>query len=297
MCGEKNKTSVRRNRCGQEIGEPPCSEVFRHEYGIDDFKAMLFYNSRKYRYHEIFDDFPKKVDKKTGFVEGFDLCYFEHFAQGLFEHVESMIRKKENQNPAFAITNIKSFVASTVSIFLEEYKRDLQNIHEATVNEDILCELRLLLFRSDLTEDDLKPLAKSSKSSAERDLLDEIKSHPGYRGIWFKLKNEKGTNKLVMYFTEQDISDKFNFVVSKSVPEEKDGNPGIFSLEERFENFYKILNERERCVYRYRIKQALPARDVIDICWDKPVAPSSINNVLNGIVKKVKENFLGMTDG
>ena len=293
MCGDSNKSSVRRNRCGKGTGGLPCSRVFEQEYGLGDFKAILFNNSGKYKYHEIFDDFPRDKDNKNAF----DLSYLDKSAQGLFEYVEWVIRKKEDENPDYCISNLKGFVSAAVFRFLGEYRRDLQNIHEATVDDDILGELRLLLSRPDLSESDLRPLTNSSMTSTERDLLGEIKNHPGYRNIWLKLKSEEGKSKLVMCFTEQDIVDKYNFVVSTNDPEDDDENPGILSLEDRYEGFYRILNQREKCVYKYRIKKKLPLREVVNQCWDKPVAPSNVNNVLKDIVKKVKKKFIGNTDG
>jgi hypothetical protein len=69
------------------------------------------------------------------------------------------------------------------------------------------------------------------------------------------------------------------------------------SLEDRFENFYEILSEKEKCVYKYRIKKWWSLQEVALKCWGRTVSESNIQNVISNIRKKVIKEFLMKNNG
>jgi hypothetical protein len=288
MGGKKTKTLASMNKCGKIIGEPLCSELFKLNYNLDDFRAILFYRSKDYRFHEIFKDFPRDKENK----KHFEKKYFDDFARGLLVYVENVIRKKEESDKSFSIGNLKGYVSKIVEIFFKELRGGIQDYKEITVNNEIITELRLLLSLPDLTIHDLFPLAKKPLSVEEESLLIDIKNLPGYRNCWFKVNKEE---KLIMHIYQEDILEKIDFVISHSEKEKSTKN--LIPLEERFENFYRILSKIERCVYRYRIKESYSLNEVVKICWNKPVNITNVNHVINDIIKKVKNTFLGSGHG
>ena len=178
MSGKKHKTLAIKNKCGKIVDEPPCSEIFKQNYTLNDFRAILFYRSKDYRFHEIFDDFPRDKENKKEFEQN----YFDNFAKGLLEYVGDSISRKEKSDEFFHIDNLKGYVLEAVNRFFKELRRDVQNYHEITVNNDIITELRLLLSAPNLTIRDLVPLTKKRLSIEQEKLLLYIKElHNTYK--------------------------------------------------------------------------------------------------------------------
>lgn len=55
---------------------------------------------------------------------------------------------------------------------------------------------------------------------------------------------------------------------------------------ERMEEFYKNLNDKERCVLKHSWLELLPHAEVAGLCWDPPVSDVAVTRVRNNVERK-----------
>ena len=150
-------------------------------------------------------------------IGDFSEPFFTNKCEEIFEHVkEELLAAEENirNDPTYrhAVLSLNAYSIRIIeryftSIIEAPIKYGGKRKSWLLVNEKELDFLRMKLSIPILTMDDLEALAQKPLSSDAKDLLTQIKSIPGYRDTYFKIKFYHYTRKDEL-FRSQTIEDR-----------------------------------------------------------------------------------------